>query len=264
MRKGFTLVELSIVLVIVGLLIGGILVAQSMIETSKISAQVAQIQQFDAGVMNFKMKYNYLPSDAPAFGGDGDGIIDQTDVGGGGDAVVVFLCELASFWHSIDPVQFPGTAACAQPGAQAVTSGANKNVPAAKVGKGGSYLIASVRTDAAFATPERNNFYVVLDRSQAQAPIISNWYYFLTTSALNSPVRPVELPGLDKKMDDSIADTGNVVSGSIGNWAGTGVGGPMTIPITGLCSSGPVYNLTSNNYECTPLIRIGAQAGAPQ
>jgi prepilin-type N-terminal cleavage/methylation domain-containing protein len=36
MQKGFTLVELSIVLVIVGLLTGGILVAQSMVSTAKV------------------------------------------------------------------------------------------------------------------------------------------------------------------------------------------------------------------------------------
>lgn len=55
-KKGFTLVELAIVLVIIGLLIGGILVAQSMIGTSKITAAISQIQQFDAGVESFKTK----------------------------------------------------------------------------------------------------------------------------------------------------------------------------------------------------------------
>ena len=80
MRRGFTLVELSIVLVIIGLLIGGILVAQSLVETSKINKVVGQIQQFDIGVRVFKDKFNGLPGDikfddsAPF--GDGDGIIE--------------------------------------------------------------------------------------------------------------------------------------------------------------------------------------------
>ncbi|MEI9897868.1 MAG: prepilin-type N-terminal cleavage/methylation domain-containing protein [Chthoniobacter sp.] len=49
LESGFTLVEPSIVLVIIGLLIGGILVAQSMISTSKITATIQQLGQFDAG-----------------------------------------------------------------------------------------------------------------------------------------------------------------------------------------------------------------------
>ena len=53
MKKGFTLVELSIVLVIIGLLIGGILVAQSMIHTAKIQNTVRLIQQMDTAVSNF-------------------------------------------------------------------------------------------------------------------------------------------------------------------------------------------------------------------
>src|SRR5476649_2583779 len=81
-HSGFTLVELSIVLVIIGLLIGGILVAQSMIGTSRIVAVAAQIQQFDAGVESFKAKYNALPGDAQQFGGNGDGLVTITSTGG--------------------------------------------------------------------------------------------------------------------------------------------------------------------------------------
>src|SRR5476649_103906 len=82
MKRGFTLVELSIVLVIIGLLIGGILVAQSMTETARIVAVAAQIQQFDAGVESFKAKYNALPGDAQQFGGNGDGLVTITSTGG--------------------------------------------------------------------------------------------------------------------------------------------------------------------------------------
>lgn len=66
-KKGFTLVELSIVLVIIGLLIGGILVGQSLIESAKINMQVKQISQFDIAVTNFITKYNSMPGDSPYF-----------------------------------------------------------------------------------------------------------------------------------------------------------------------------------------------------
>lgn len=65
MKKGFTLVELSIVLVIIGLLIGGILVGQSLIESAKINKVVKEFQQYEIGVAQFKTKYKYLPGDHP-------------------------------------------------------------------------------------------------------------------------------------------------------------------------------------------------------
>ena len=84
MRRGFTLVEISIVLVIIGLLIGGILVAQSMIETARIQSQIRQLEQFDIAISNFHQRYNSLPGDtrlmtlSGATTGDGDGLIEGT------------------------------------------------------------------------------------------------------------------------------------------------------------------------------------------
>jgi prepilin-type N-terminal cleavage/methylation domain-containing protein len=42
-KLGFTLVELAITLVIVGLLIGGILAGQSLIDSAKINSQIQQL-----------------------------------------------------------------------------------------------------------------------------------------------------------------------------------------------------------------------------
>lgn len=61
--SGFTLVELSIVLVIIGLLIGGVLVGRDLIESAAIRAQVQQIQEFNTATYTFKTKYNCLPGD---------------------------------------------------------------------------------------------------------------------------------------------------------------------------------------------------------
>ncbi len=60
---GFTLIELSIAIVIIGLLVGGILVGRDLIEAAKIRSQLTQILDIELSVRTFDMKYNCLPGD---------------------------------------------------------------------------------------------------------------------------------------------------------------------------------------------------------
>ena len=84
-RKGFTLIELSIVLIIIGLLVSGILAAQSMINTAKLQSIIRQLGQYDVAIANFQTMYNQLPGDSRIFpnvngGGclsNNDGVIDK-------------------------------------------------------------------------------------------------------------------------------------------------------------------------------------------
>lgn len=63
-EAGFTLIELSIVLVLVGLLIGGILKGQELINGTRVKTQVSQIDALRAAVNTFQDKYMALPGDA--------------------------------------------------------------------------------------------------------------------------------------------------------------------------------------------------------
>ena len=65
MKKGFTLIEMSIVLVIIGLIIGGVLLGRDLISAAAVRAQIAQIEKYNAAVNTFKGKYGYLPGDIP-------------------------------------------------------------------------------------------------------------------------------------------------------------------------------------------------------
>jgi prepilin-type N-terminal cleavage/methylation domain-containing protein len=63
--SGFSLIELSIVLVIIGLLVGGVLVGRDLIRASQIRAVASQVTQIDQAVLVFRLKYNSLPGDMP-------------------------------------------------------------------------------------------------------------------------------------------------------------------------------------------------------
>jgi len=62
---GFTLIELSIVLVVIGLVIGGILVGRDLIHTAELRSVITQLEKYDTAIMAFKNKYNCLPGDCP-------------------------------------------------------------------------------------------------------------------------------------------------------------------------------------------------------
>ncbi len=65
-EKGFTLVELAIVMIIIGLLIGGVLKGQELIANAQVSATASQIKGFEAATTTFRDAYNALPGDMTA------------------------------------------------------------------------------------------------------------------------------------------------------------------------------------------------------
>lgn len=63
-NKGFTLIELSVTLVIIGLIIGGLLIGQDLIIAAKMRQQMKTLEEFDLAVNIFKLKYNdAIPGD---------------------------------------------------------------------------------------------------------------------------------------------------------------------------------------------------------
>ncbi len=83
-QKGFTLIEMSIVLVIIGLIIGGILKGQEIIDASRQKNFVSQIDSYRSAMNTFQDRYAALPGDyglattrlnAGAVNGNGNGIV---------------------------------------------------------------------------------------------------------------------------------------------------------------------------------------------
>ena len=71
-KSAFTLIELSIVLVIIGLLVGGVMAGAHLINAAKLHRIGSTVEQYRTAVLTFKSKYNGLPGDlsnATAFWG---------------------------------------------------------------------------------------------------------------------------------------------------------------------------------------------------
>ena len=62
-QSGFTLVEIAIVLVIIGLLLGGVLKGQEMIENSRIKSVVSDFRGIAAAFTGYQDRYHMLPGD---------------------------------------------------------------------------------------------------------------------------------------------------------------------------------------------------------
>jgi prepilin-type N-terminal cleavage/methylation domain-containing protein len=82
LQKGFTLVEIAIVLVIIGLLLGGILKGQEMITQAKIKNVIADFSGVSAAFHGYQDRYRALPGDDKG-AGRWAGITPSTSAGDG-------------------------------------------------------------------------------------------------------------------------------------------------------------------------------------
>jgi prepilin-type N-terminal cleavage/methylation domain-containing protein len=214
--NGFTLVELSIVLVILGLLVGGVLTGQSLIRASELRSVITQFNGFQTATNAFRDKYFTIPGDmnnAQSFwgiahatpatcattagagtqtcNGDGDGILFSAAAGSN---------EIFRFWqHLANAGLITGTFDGITHGSNTV-SATTANSPIGKLG--GSmwfvYYWGSPNSNAQFFDGVYNNSYEVGGFVANSDPFISLF-------------KPEELWNMDSKMDDGRPATGKFV-----------------------------------------------------
>ncbi len=248
-KSGFTLVELAIVLVIIGLIVGGVLVGQDLIKAAEIRATATQIEKYNTAATAFRTKYDGYPGDlistrATTFGlaagagtdglSDGDGVLenggtlaDKSGVGG----------ESTLFWVHLTQAQFipdafttaTGTVAVAAANVAAIAT----FLPTLKIRESGFIHTAGING--------RNFFYL----SNPTAIIVTTGA--LTEAASSGTLTPIEAENIDAKVDDGGTNTGIIRAYDDLVDATAETAATNAAPAAGVCVSnaaGIPYNLT--------------------
>ncbi len=221
--EGFTLVELSIVLVIIGLIVGGILVGQDLITAARIRAQISQIEKYNSALNAFRVKYNAIPGDmipgtAAALGffprtgvqgdGDGDGYIcSLRNVPFNDDCPFMLGHETVLFWTDLSS-------------AGLIEGGFNDNSDAGVNANTDAQIAAEVprarigNANFIFANGEyfnSNNTYVIKNGFQISRIISVGPPFTPGVVCSKAAMTALESFSIDNKIDDGLPTSGKVI-----------------------------------------------------
>ncbi len=290
-KRGFTLVELAIVLVIIGLLVGGVLQGQELIKQAQIRNVISQFTEYDTAVNTFRAKYKQIPGDinrAAAYGlncpdigalctagtenmsrtaADLAPISDADGAQGNGDAdgslethlntstfatrFDTFSGEISNFW-----VQMANTLLIK--GGYTQT---NNCTTACLSAPGTNMPSASIGKGLIALTEGGRMYYVLGTAGNYLSGALDNTPS--TGSLITDDLTPDEAFAFDSKLDDGIGTTGVVQAISQYNLAS---GGPLGLfsrvtggtAVTDCHTTTGIYNLINDSNLCTLKVRASS------
>lgn len=219
--KGFTLVEIAIVLVIIGLLLGGVLQGQELINSAKVRSLNSSVEGITSAWYGFQDRYRAFPGDYSAAANNIPQLGSVAIANGNGSGTVNNNAERGQVWVQLAAAGF--------------ISG---NYAGGNVGANTYNCSTTICPD--------NGFGLGMNLTFAQEVLqagVGNAHELLTGASI-----PVEiLVELDRKVDD-----GNANSGAM--QLGDGGGGWNTAASTA-CFNTPGYQVLTPSANCAAVFR---------
>jgi prepilin-type N-terminal cleavage/methylation domain-containing protein len=236
--RGFTLVEMSIVLVIIGLIIGGILKGQEIIASARQKAVINQVNAVRAATNTYFDRYRALPGDDPSANANIDGnVVSGNGNGIVGTAVNTSAALGTTAENALENYQFfNGLIAAGLLNGGQVTNGAAPNpvyfgtsaLPAAPISGSGMTVINGTQTGDLSAASSRTTHWVRVHKS---------------TGVPQAAMSPRTLANIDNQVDDGLSQTGGVREADVAACRG------------GAVAIGVGYN-ASDNISCIALFEV--------
>jgi prepilin-type N-terminal cleavage/methylation domain-containing protein len=242
----FSLIELSIVLVILGLLTGGILAGQSLIRAAELRSITTDQNRYVTAAQTFRDKYFQLPGDmnnAQSFWGVANATAatcvttpstDKATCNGNGDGMIYPSAgsnESYRFWqHLANAGLIEGTYDGITHGSNSFSS-TQENSPRGRIG-------SSLWFVWNWTAPQTGQW--VFDGTYGNR--ISTGIQEANSEPMNAILTPPELWNIDIKMDDGLPAQGKVKSA----WY-------LCTNATASSQLNATYNLTSTTKSCMPL-----------